>query len=147
MTARDGFNAGTGLVLTVLKLWLALALASVLAAALFEANALAGAAALAAVGAAILPFVRLGWLRSLRDGLAGHGDPRFRAGLIAALATFILCLWAGLLLFTALTRGVAPGGAAAVPFALNAATGVLAAVATVLAAIALWRLRPRHPEA
>jgi len=136
----DGFWFGLGIMLTVLKLWLAAALVlTAVAAGASEHPAAAFIFPLVAA-AAVAPFVRLGWFGDLRDALKNSNATQVRAGLLIALVLAMALLWLGMGLFSAISTG-AGVTQAMVPGPLARATGVLVIVATTLGAIGLLRLR------
>ncbi len=137
LTAWDGFQAGIGIVLTVLKAWLAAALCLTLAAAAAGANPVVALMLAVITLAAVVPFVRVSWVSGMRAGLGEMDARSFRVGLITALCVSILALWLGMLTFALVTSGAAPGGAASVPGGLNLAAGALALVSTLLGLAAL----------
>lgn len=143
ISKADGFWCGLGVVLTVCKVWLAVALVlAALAAGLSEHPAAAVGFPVVA-GAGIAPFVRMHWFRDLRETLVARDGSGAMAGLLAALIVAIALLWLGMGIFSALSTGTGVTQAM-VPTPLARATAALVAFASLIGGVALLRLRLRQ---
>ncbi|MGD9935275.1 MAG: hypothetical protein AB7T37_16385 [Dehalococcoidia bacterium] len=139
-STADGFWFGLGIILTVLKLWLAAALILTALATGASEHPLAAVILPLVVAAAVAPFVRLGWFIDLRRALRNSGAPQVRSGLLVALVLAMAALWLCMGVFSALTTGTGLTQAM-VPGPLAQATGALVVVASILGGIGLLRLR------
>lgn len=142
LSATDGFWFGIGIVLTVLKVWLAAAL--VLTAIALGAGEHVAAAVLLPIvpAAAVAPFVRIRWFIDLHQALRDGNSQQVHGGLLISLVLAMAMLWLCMGIFSAISTGTGMAKAM-VPGPLAQATGSMVAVATVLGALGLLRLRYR----
>lgn len=138
---QPGFETGLGLLLTVFKTWLGVALLLALAGAIAVEYPWAAVAMVATGAAALLLLIRPGWLAALRDGLGGNDPVGFRTGLLLALVVALLGLWAFMTLLTVISLGAGNVTAAKVPGGLFLTVLAATGSATALAIVVMRRLR------